>query len=58
LHSAPSIPGKHAEEQRDQLETAVDLKRGLEQPASVERDEEQALKVYGHLDLHGEQNQA
>jgi len=30
----------------------------LEQPAGVEWDEEQAVKVFGHLDLHCEQAQA
>ena len=46
----------HVEAQRDQPEAAADLKQVLEQSAGVEKDEEQALKVVGHLDLHCEQD--
>ena len=40
------------------LERTLKSREVLEQPAGVEWDEEQALKVVGHLDLHCLQDQA
>ena len=58
MHSSPSLPETHAEEQKDHREAAANLKQAWEQLAGVERDEEQARKVFGHLDFHCEQAQA